>query len=233
MIREGRITVNGRVVTGMGSRVDPEKDEVRVDGRPVRAERFRYLLLHKPRGYVSTVRDPAGRRTVMDLLPNELDVRLYPVGRLDYDSSGLLLLTNDGELSHRLTHPSYQVEKVYRVRVKGKPSPDDLERLRRGVRLSDGPTAPARVRLLDGSLGDTVLQIGIREGRNRQVRRMLAAVGHEVKELRRVGEGVLSLGNLHPGAHRFLAPDEAAGLRRSVGLGAPATTGNSLTNNDS
>ncbi len=212
LIRAGRVTVNGRVVTELGARVDPERDVVRVDGRPVRREPPTYILLHKPVGVVSTTRDPQGRRTVLDLLP-DLGVRLYPVGRLDYDSSGLLLLTNDGELAHRLTHPRFGVEKVYRVRVQGHPSEDDLERLRRGVRLAEGPTAPARVRVLRRDADGTWLEVALREGRNRQVRRMLAALGYGVRALVRVREGPLALRGLQPGQWRHLSDQEVRRLK--------------------
>lgn len=215
LIRAGRVTVNGAVVTELGTRVDPSRDEVRVDGRPLRGAESRvYVLLHKPAGVVSTARDPQGRRTVLDLLP-DLGVRLYPVGRLDYDSSGLILLTNDGALALRLTHPRYGAEKVYRVQVEGHPSPAALDRLRRGMRLSDGMTAPARVREVARDAAGSTLEVVLREGRNRQVRRMFAAVGHPVRALVRVGEAGLTLGDLPPGAWRRLTEEEVARLRGS------------------
>lgn len=218
LIRQGRVTVNGRTVAELGTRADPERDRVAVDGRPISCEPLTYILLHKPRGVVSTARDPRGRPTVVDLVGGA-GVRLYPVGRLDYDSSGLLLLTNDGELAHALTHPRHQVEKVYRVRVKGHPSAADLDRLRRGVPLDDGVTAPASVREVGrGEGGGAWLEMAIREGRNRQVRRMLAAVGHEVTALIRIREGGLSLGRLRPGAYRPLTRTEVARLYRAAGL---------------
>ncbi len=217
LIRRGRVTVNGQVVTDPGVKADPRRDRVAVDGRLLRCEPLTYILLHKPKGVISTARDPRGRRTVLDLVAGA-GVRLYPVGRLDHDSSGLLLLTNDGFLAHALMHPSHRVDKVYHVRVKGRPTPADLERLRRGVRLSDGLTAPAKVRELKREGGDTWLEVTIHEGRNRQVRRMLAAVGYDVAALIRIREGGLSLGCLRPGEHRFLTPSEVARLYRAAGL---------------
>lgn len=212
LIRAGRVTVNGAVVRALGTRVDPDRDEVRVDGRPVRPQRLVYILLHKPAGVVSTVRDPQGRKTVLDLVP-DLGVRLFPVGRLDYDSTGLLLLTNDGELAHRLTHPRFGAEKVYRVRVEGHPDEAELARLRSGVRLAEGVTAPARVRVLGHDREGTWLEVALREGRNRQVRRMLAVLGYRVRALARVREGPLRLGALPPGAWRHLTAAEVRRLR--------------------
>lgn len=221
IIRQGRVTVNGQVVAEMGLRVDPERDDVRLDGRRVKAEPLVYIMLHKPPGYVCTARDPQGRPTVMDLV-RDIGPRVYPVGRLDYSSSGLLLLTNDGPLSFTLTHPRHRVEKVYRVRVGGHPSAVALARLRQGVRLSDGMTAPARVRQLSRAGDDTWLEITLREGRNRQVRRMLATVGYQAEELIRVREGDLTMGNLAPGAYRHLTEGEVTRLRRPVWrAGAP------------
>lgn len=215
LIRAGRVTVNGAVTTEPGTRVDPRRDEVRVDGRLLRGpEPLVYIALHKPAGVVSTARDPRGRRTVLDLVP-DLGVRLYPVGRLDYDSSGLILLTNDGDLALRLTHPRHGAEKVYRVRVEGHPDAAALDRLRRGVRLSDGVTAPAKVREVGRDAAGSTLEVVLREGRNRQLRRMCAAVGHPVHALVRVGEAGLALGDLPPGAWRRLTEAEVARLRGS------------------
>lgn len=224
IIRQGRVTVNGRVVVEMGFRVDPERDDVCVDGQKLTPERLAYILLHKPRGYVCTARDPQGRPTVLDLV-RDAGARVYPVGRLDYDSSGLLLLTNDGPLSFALTHPRHRVEKTYRVRVAGRLSAATFDRLRQGVRLSDGMTAPARVRELSRVGDDSWLEIVLCEGRNRQVRRMLAAVGHQVKELVRVRVGDLTLGNLPPGAFRHLSEAEVARLLRPTRMAAPPAAG--------
>ena len=213
MIAAGMVKVNGRVVTRLGTKVDPEKDVIEVNGKVLPPpEKKVYILIYKPRGYVSTVRDPQGRPKVLDLLRG-VRQRVYPVGRLDYDSEGLLLLTNDGELAHRLTHPRFGVEKVYRVRVQGHPSEEDLERLRRGVRLAEGPTAPARVRVLRRDPDGTWLEVALREGRNRQVRRMLAALGYGVRALVRVREGPLALGGLQPGQWRHLSDQEVRRLK--------------------
>jgi 23S rRNA pseudouridine2605 synthase len=209
LICEGRVSVQGVLVTDPARAVD-EDARVAVDGRLLDGPEPRVLYaLNKPVGVVSTARDTHGRHTVLELVPAR-GLRLYPVGRLDVDSSGLILLTNDGELANRLTHPSFQVEKVYRATLAGGPVTDEaLEALRDGVELDDGRTAPARVR----RLGANLIELTIREGRNRQVRRMCAAVGHPVLELRRVGFGPLRLGGLKDGAHRRLSPAEVERLR--------------------
>jgi 23S rRNA pseudouridine2605 synthase len=217
LIDEGRVRVEGHVVRNPAEQVEPGIS-VTVDGRPVgEAEARVAYILHKPVGVLSTARDPFGRPTVLELLePGSL--RLYPVGRLDADSSGLILLTNDGELANRLTHPRYEVSKTYRVLVDGGPVAEDvLRELRTGVRLEDGPTAPAQVRRLQrGAGGAERLEVTIREGRNRQVRRMCEAVGHPVLALQRVSFGPLSLGELAPGESRRLGEDELKQLRRSA-----------------
>lgn len=219
LIASGRVRVNGQVVTELGVRVDPATDRVEVDGRPVVFPRLVYLMLHKPRGVVTTLRDPQGRATVLDLVPG-VPERLFPVGRLDYDSEGLLVLTNDGELAHRLMHPSFEVVKVYRVCVAGKVTGAALKRLREGVMLDDGMTAPARVQVLSRREDGTWLEIGIHEGRNRQVRRMAKAVGLSVRRLIRIAYGPLRLGNLPPGKFRFLKESAVAALKQSVQLDA-------------
>jgi 23S rRNA pseudouridine2605 synthase len=214
IVREGRVTIDAAVVTDPAREIGAA-DDVRLDGDLVRPviERAVYAV-NKPAGVVSTARDPQRRRTVVELVPKEL--RLYPVGRLDADTTGLILLTNDGELAHRLTHPSFEVPKTYRARVSGGPVGDAaLRELRDGVRLEDGLTAPAQVR----RTGPGTLQITIHEGRKRQVRRMCEAVGHPVTELERVRFGPLSLGSLAPGGYRRLSEDELAALA-SAGRGA-------------
>jgi 23S rRNA pseudouridine2605 synthase len=220
LIAAGRITVNGAVVRQLGTRVNPARDDVRVDGQPVRAApAHTYVLLHKPAGPVTTASDPQGRQTVLDLLPSDLRARrIYPVGRLDRDTEGLLLLTDDGELALQLTHPRYALTKEYHALVEGRPPSDALVRLRRGVLLpgENRPTAPARAWIVRSEGEDTWLGLEIHEGRNRQVRRMLDEVGHPVRRLRRVRVGPLTLGHLAPGAWRQLAPDEVAALRRAV-----------------
>ena len=206
IVRAGRITVAGETVTDPARDVDDDSG-VAVDGEPLRGARQHVVYaVHKPAGVVSTVRDTHGRPTVVDLAPKGAG-RLYPVGRLDADTTGLILLTNDGELAHRLTHPSFEVPKTYRVRVRGRPTNDDLQRLRDGVELDDGPTAPARVRRVGAEL-----EVVIHEGRKRQVRRMLEAIGHPALELRRIAFGPLHLGNLAPGAARRLRKDEVERL---------------------
>lgn len=213
LIADGRVTVNGHVAT-LGRRVDPDRDVIEVDGAlvPV-APGHVYYLLNKPAGVVTTASDTHGRRTVLDFVPAE--PRVFPVGRLDVDTEGLLLLTNDGELTHRLTHPSYGVEKEYIAEVEGRPAPAAVRRLREGVELDDGPTAPARAALVAPS----VLRITIHEGRNRQVRRMCDAVGHPVVRLVRTRIGPIADRRLKPGEHRVLAPDEVRALAGATGLG--------------
>lgn len=210
--------VNGRVVTELGTKANPRSDRISVNGRalPV-AEAHVYVLLHKPTGVVTTLSDPEGRPTVRELLP-KLRTRVYPVGRLDFNSAGLLLLTNDGELALRLAHPRYGIEKVYRVKVKGKPTPETLERLARGVRLEEGLTAPAEVKVARSGDNKTWLEMLIREGRRREIRRMCEAVGHPVEKLTRISLGPLHLGRLVPGASRPLSERELHHLRRAVGL---------------
>jgi 23S rRNA pseudouridine2605 synthase len=206
IIAKGVVTVGGEVVTDPARDVDAASD-VRVSGSPVGAEAREVWAVNKPAGVVSTAREPGSRRAVVDLVQTK--ARLYPVGRLDADSTGLLLLTNDGELANRLTHPRYEVPKTYRARLKAPISDRDLERLRRGVRLEDGPTGAAHVK----RLGDREIEITLREGRNRQVRRMLEAVGNEVVALQRVRFGLLELGGLKEGSVRRLSDDEIARLR--------------------
>jgi 23S rRNA pseudouridine2605 synthase len=212
LIAEGRVTVGGAVVTDPARDVD-ETSEVAFDGEPLRRAESRVAYaLHKPAGVVSTARDTHGRRTVVDLVADPR--RLYPVGRLDAESTGLILLTNDGELANRLTHPRFEVPKTYRATVGGPALTERaLRRLREGVALDDGPTAPARVR----RLGPHALELTIHEGRNRQVRRMCEAVGHPVRELVRVRFGPLELGDLAPGRARRLSAAELAGLAAAAG----------------
>jgi 23S rRNA pseudouridine2605 synthase len=207
IVRAGRVTVEGKVVTDPALDVTPAT-RVAVDGQPVSqpAERL-VLVLNKPAGVVSTARDPQGRPTVVSLVPPS--VRLYPVGRLDADTTGLILLTNDGDLAHRLTHPSFEVDKTYRAKVANAPVSDPAIRLlREGVELEDGLTAPARVRRITRDL----LELTVHEGRKRQVRRMCEAVGHPVRQLERVAFGPLTLGGLRPGSYRRLEADEVAAL---------------------
>jgi len=205
IVRDGRVTVNGEVVTDPARDV-VEGDEIRVDGKPVAVEAREVWAVNKPAGVVSTAREPGKRRAVVELVRSE--ARLYPVGRLDVDSTGLLLLTNDGELANRLTHPRYEVEKAYRLELRRPPSEADLRQLAQGVELDDGITAPAGVE----RRGEREVEIVLREGRNRQVRRMAEAIGNQVVALQRVRFGPLELGGLAEGASRRLTAQEVAVL---------------------
>lgn len=217
LIQAGRVRVNGQIAT-LGTKVDPARDRITVDGNPVQPPSAKvYLMLNKPAGYVTTRRDPHAPRTVMQLL-KDVSVSVFPVGRLDAESEGLLLFTNDGALAHRLIHPRYKVPKTYRVWVKGKPSESVLKTLREGVMLEDGKTAPAKVRLIRSTSNTSLLEITLREGRKRQIRRMAQAVGHPVVRLVRIGFGPLRLPNdLAPGIWRYLTPEEVEQLRQAVG----------------
>jgi len=208
LIAEGRVSINGQTVTGQGVRIDPEVDVVRVDGQSVRRSLTRWIALHKPPGYVSTRHDPQGRRTIYDLLPREMGALFY-VGRLDADSEGLLLLTNDGDGAHRLLHPRFQVPREYEAEVAGAPSREVLQRLLAGVQLEDGwARATSAETLARGRI-----RLTLREGRKREVRRMLAAVGHPVRRLLRTRYGPVRLSDLEPGRWRYLAAEEIAALR--------------------
>ena len=218
LIAEGRVTVNGTTILEMGIKADPAADDIRVDGRRVKAAaRLRYILLYKPKGYVTTRSDPEKRRTVMDLLGGVREY-VYPVGRLDYDSEGLLLLTNDGDLAARLTHPRHGVERTYEARVAGTPDEEALSRLRKGIPLDGHRTLPATVVLVPPRRrdDDAVLLLTIREGRNRQVRRMCEAVGHPVQALKRTRVGPISDRRLRPGEWRDLKGEEIAALKKSA-----------------
>jgi pseudouridine synthase len=224
LIAQGRVSVNGNVVTELGTKADPARDEIKVDGRRIKVEQRRlYILLNKPRGYVTTRSDPQGRPTVMDLVKSVREY-VYPVGRLDYDSEGLLLLTNDGELAARLTHPRHEVERVYEARVKGVPDDHELDRLAKGIVIEGRRTSRARVRL--AKVRDTpggpqaIVEIAIHEGRQRQVRTMFDAVGHPVVRLRRIAIGPISDDALPPGHYRELTMTELARLQRAAGLKA-------------
>ena len=218
LMLEGRVTVNGVTVMELGTKAEPGKDDIRVDGRRVKVvEHHRYLLLNKPRGYVTTRSDPQRRPTVIDLLRGVREY-VYPVGRLDYESEGLLLLTNDGDLAARLTHPSHEVARVYEARVLGVPDAHDLDRLSRGLVIGGRRTAPAEVRLLPlrRDTTEATLVITIHEGRNRQVRDMCEAIGHPVEHLRRVAIGTLRDPKLKLGHWRDLTAEEVARLQRAA-----------------
>jgi len=222
IVRSGRVSVDGEPVLDPARDVGPD-GAVALDGEPVRAEGARVVYaVNKPAGVVSTARDPQGRPTVVSLIASGL--RLYPVGRLDIDTTGLILLTNDGELAHRLTHPRFEVPKTYRAKLAGPPISDRaLHALREGVVLDDGPTAPARVRRV---AGDTI-ELTITEGRKRQVKRMCEHVGQRVRRLERVGFGPLALGSLGPGAHRKLTVDEVRALSDAAPAARPSGSGSS------
>jgi 23S rRNA pseudouridine2605 synthase len=219
LMTAGRVSVNGRVVSELGAKVDPDTDVVTVDGTRVEPQAApAYLALNKPSGFVTTMSDPQGRPTVAALVPTAEHPGLFPVGRLDADTTGLLLFTTDGELSHRVLHPKWHVDKVYRVVADGRIDDAALDTLRTGVVLDDGLTQPARVKLLDRGATSTV-EIVIREGRKRQVRRMFSAVGRPVLELHRQTFGPVELGDLAPGTWRELTDAEVSALREEVGMG--------------
>lgn len=216
LIEQGRVRVNGRRAE-LGRRVDPSKDTVEVDGSriPLATDLVHYLL-NKPAGVVTTASDPEGRPTVLELV--DLEARVWPVGRLDYDTEGALILTNDGELTHRLTHPSFEIPKTYVAEVRGTPGRGALGRLARGIELEDGRTAPAKASLVSRSAGASLVEITVAEGRKRQVRRMLEAVGYPVDRLVRTRIGPLMLGRLKPGTIRRLSLEEVRALYRACGL---------------
>jgi 23S rRNA pseudouridine2605 synthase len=215
-IRAGRVTVNGRTAE-LGESADPARDVVCVDGERLEAEALEYWLVNKPLGVLSTVRDPEGRASILELVPQRQG-RLFPVGRLDRDTEGLVLLTNDGPLSHAMLHPSHEVEREYVVRVRGRMRESALQRLASGVDLEDGRTAPAGVDRVTWGDDETLLHLTLIEGRKRQIRRALQALGHPVRMLRRVRMGTLRLGRLAAGEARPLAPREISALLRTTGL---------------
>lgn len=225
LLRQGRVTVNGQIVAELGTKADPDVDDVRVDGRRLKTDgERRYLLLYKPRGVVSTRSDPQGRRTVIDLI-SAAGVRgyFYPVGRLDYESEGLILLTNDGDFAEHVMHPRHELERSYEALVLGVPDEGDLERLRRGIVIEGRRTLPARARVVrvleSAGKPRALIQITLREGRNRQVRHMCDAIGHPVDRLRRTRIGTIADARLKPGQVRDLTPREVAALRSAA---APA-----------
>ncbi|MCM3003963.1 pseudouridine synthase [Priestia koreensis] len=220
MIKEGKVTVNGEVVKELGVKVGSQ-DKVEVNGIPLQREAPVYFLLYKPRGVISSAEDDKGRTTVVDYFEN-VQERIYPVGRLDYDTSGLLLLTNDGEFANVLTHPKYEVDKVYIAKVKGIPTRQQIKQLERGVMLEDGKTAPAKAKLvsLDKKKQTAIVELIIHEGRNRQVRRMLDSIGHPVLKLRRERYGFLTLHGLNAGESRELTAHEVKQLRAHAQSGS-------------
>lgn len=213
IIAEGRVKVNGEIVTEMGFKVDPKKDEIEVDGEVIAKEKKVYLLLHKPEGYITTVSDPKERQTVMDLIP-DLKQRVYPAGRLDYDSSGLLILTNDGDLCYKLTHPKKEVDKRYWVRAKGTIFAEDFNKFEEGMVIDGRKTAPAKIANINYLDNYTEFEITIHEGRNRQVRRMCRIAGFSVVKLKRTAFAFLSLDGLAEGEYRYLNEEEIKKLKR-------------------
>lgn len=213
---EGRVAVNGNVIDALGFKADPLRDSIKVDGKRITGFGTKVtLLLNKPRGYLSTVKDPKGRPTVMDLLKN-LRGRLYPVGRLDFDAEGLLLLTNDGDLANVLTHPRYSIPRTYLVKVGGVPDEKRLAKLTKGVMLEDGKARVTSVQMLRQKEKNSWIQVVVTEGRNRLVKRMFSAIGHSVLKLKRVQYGPIQLGDLPFGQFRCLTPEEMAKLKKLI-----------------
>lgn len=215
IITQGRVSVNGVIITELGTKVESEKDIVTVDGNSVSiCEKMVYIMLNKPEGCVTTVKDQFDRKSVLDYV-NDVNERIYPVGRLDYDTSGLLILTNDGELTYKLTHPKHNVEKTYIAEVDREPDISDMDKFRTGVVIDGRKTAPAKIKIINkGKL--TSLEIKIHEGRNRQVRKMCAAINCNVVKLKRIAEGNISLGKLEKGKYRYLTDEEINYLKREI-----------------
>jgi 23S rRNA pseudouridine2605 synthase len=220
VIRQGRVTVNGEMVTRPGTLVDATADDIRVDGARIRQERRVYWLVNKPRGVLCTSSDPEGRKRVVDLVPDHRN-RLYPVGRLDEDSEGLILVTNDGELAQLVAHPRHGVEKVYDLSIRGEITPEDVKKIESGIWLSEGKTGPARLRIKRRGKRVSHVLVTIREGRNREIRRMFARINRPVLTLRRVQIGPVKDAKLKPGMCRRLARDEVEALRAVAGGEAP------------
>jgi len=215
LMAAGRVSVNGKITKKLGATVDPERDMVEVDGELIEPEKKLYILLNKPGGFLSSVTDSHGRPTVSELTAG-LPARLYPVGRLDMDTEGVLLMTNDGDLCHRLTHPKFGVEKTYRAEVAGKPSRRAIERLCKGIKIEGNRTSPAKVRLLKAKKDHSTLEITIHEGRKRQIKKMCETTGHPVTKLVRVEFGGIRLGGLKPGQYRVLTNSEVARLKKKA-----------------
>lgn len=217
LIKDGRVTVNGEVITRLGTKADQDKDHIKVDGKLIRKkEKDIYLILNKPKGYITSLDDPEGRPTVGDLLKG-VKGRIYPVGRLDYNSEGLILFTNDGDLAYKLTHPSHGITKTYLVKVDGQLADEEIERIKKGVRLEDGITAPAFIKKIGRTDANSWVEITIHEGRKRQVRRMFEKIGHPVLKLKRIRIANLDLGDLPPGSYRYLSGEELRLLKRIAG----------------
>lgn len=223
MIIQGRVKVNGETVRELGRKVHwPAEDLIEVDGKPLTEQEEKvYVMLNKPSGFITSLQDLHGRPKVVDLV-KDIPFRLYPVGRLDLETEGLLLMTNDGDLCYRLTHPRFKVEKTYQAEVLGVPKPQKIQRLSRGVLLEDGMTAPARVRVIGRRQGNSLLEVTLHEGRKRQVRRMFDAIGHPVLKLKRIRFGGLDLGELKTGAYRRLTDKEVEHLKKITSIEPPA-----------
>jgi len=215
IIAEGRVKVNGEIVTEMGFKVDPKQDQIIVDGEVISEEKKRYILLNKPEGFITTVSDPEGRPTVMDLIP-DLKQRLYPAGRLDYDSSGLLILTNDGDLTYKLTHPKKEVDKKYRVLAQGELKEEDFEKFEKGMIIDGQKTAAAKISNVSYKNDQTQFDIVIHEGRNRQVRRMAKIAGFSVISLKRIAFAFLTLKGVKEGEFRYLSDQEVNKLKNML-----------------
>ncbi|MBP2634234.1 MAG: rluB [Firmicutes bacterium] len=215
LIKAGRVTVNGKIVTELGTKVEPKRDKVAVDKKLIKAEKYLYILLYKPKGVITALEDPQGRKTVTNLVA-DIPERIYPVGRLDYNTEGLLIMTNDGDLTNALTHPRHEIAKTYLAKVHGYPPEEKLDKLRIGIKLEDGVTAPAKVNIvgIDQEKELTTLEIVIYEGKNRQIRRMCEAIGHPVKNLKRVKISFLTLEGLRRGQYRHLLPSEVEELKK-------------------
>ncbi|MCJ8011125.1 rRNA pseudouridine synthase [Paenibacillus sp. KQZ6P-2] len=220
LILAGKVEVNGETVTALGTKADPETDIITVEGKPIRNEKKIYIMLNKPKGVITSASDPAGRKIVTDYIKG-IKERIYPVGRLDYDTEGLLLLTNDGEFANMLTHPKHHVPKTYLATVEGIPHGSELDKLRAGIQLEDGMTSPAEVEYkdIDTEKNEAVITITIHEGRNRQVRRMFDAINHKVIRLKRISFGDLLLQNLKRGLYRHLTKDEVEALKNMAKSG--------------
>jgi len=213
LITEGRVKVNGAVVTSLGFKADPQRDHISLDGKPIgKLDSKVYLLLNKPRGCVTTLEDPLGRSTVRDFIRGEKRM-VKPVGRLDFDAEGLLILTNDGDLQQRLTHPRYGIPRTYLVKLRGVPDPAAIRKLSDGIRLEDGVTLPAKARLVEKLKRNSWMRLTVHEGRNKLIKRMCTAISHPVIRLKRVRYGPLTLGNLKPGNYRYLTPKEIKELK--------------------
>lgn len=215
IIKEGRVTVNGKVVTELGTKVMPGNDRIMVDGKRIQGEKLVYIMLNKPKAVLTTLTDPQDRKTVASFV-TDIEQRIYPVGRLDYNTEGLLLLTNDGALTHSLIHPSKKINKTYIAKVSGQPLQEKIDKLRVGIELEDGMTAPAIIDFVeyDREKDLTSLRVTIHEGRNRQIRRMFAAIGSDVKQLKRIKFAFLTLEGLKRGSYRHLLPSEVEELHR-------------------